>query len=421
MKLYIMIAGSFGGMNGVVIYIRNKLKYMEDMGWETILINTHNIQSDLPIYIDELKARDLLKDYKFECLKEFPSAFSRKNLNIYLSNMEKAIREKGEFEDCVIETGNLKTAMWGELLAKRLSGYHVHNSTTENHIIENSDIFEFLKFKLQRNEVGGIDEQSVAKMFEGYQKIDNSKDYYMPLFCDTVTEDYISKWDCNYDDTADYHVATIGRLDKKYISVMIEGCEEFANKFNKKIQIFIFGGAYGENVLASLNDIIEKCQFITCVITGFIYPIPKKLLKKMDISFASANAAHCPRDNGITTITMSGEDGQPIGVLDVTTKNLIYTDSNDILHSVCEWMELILIKNEYVYKIDPEKLPDTYSIEMQPHGEWLEQHLKEKCYFDTSKLVNSHKKSTVIRYFMYRLFGIKTIDAIRKNFFRKEI
>lgn len=415
MKLYILMTGSLDGVNGVVLYVRNKIKYMQQMGWDVVLMHSHDTKKK--IYVEDLK-RWNKPQYTFPFLDNYPACYGKKKLENIITQVIGKLPNTNLVEKSVIETLNYKRACWGELLAKHLHARHIFLSTTENPYILNNEYFKFLRFKFERNELKGIQESSMMRLFEGWMHLNPSPSHTVPAYCQNCIDDIESPFEEAYRIDEDYHICTIGRMDKKYVLPMIEGIREFCKETHKTVQLFIFGGAYSNEARQKVENVLREFKYLNSVVTDFIFPVPISLLEKMDLAIATAGAAIGLNEVGLPTISMDSQDGEPIGLMGVTTNAAIYrTDEEKI--TLSEWLKKVLIDKASQRNIQKIDYSANLSQEMVKHGQWLEDVNSPLIYFDTSKIFNEGSPRTSHRFRAYRLLGKNKVDIVLKRILRR--
>lgn len=409
MRKYIILTNGLAGVSGGIIYIRNKIDFMKKNGW---CVNVAYANAG-HIYIDDLKQHK----NQFDFLSTYPAAYNNKQIDKFLNVLVDVL---GCDEECIIETTIYRMACWGELLAQKCHGRHIICMLTENPYLDNYKFFEFYKFKYDNNELRGIASSSLQRLFKDYMYVPDDENCRVPAYCRNSIEyvDY-SRWTSTYDYSIDYHMCTIGRIDKRYIIPMVEGVIRFIQRHNKTVQLYIFGGSYFEESKTKLVELLKKEPRLSYIITDFIFPVPAQLLEKMDVAIGAAGAAHALEQFGLPTISMDSQDGLPIGIMGLTTQDALYRKEKEV-RALEDWLDEILI-SKVIEKHRPDPaIQEEYRNMMQRHMDWINELLPNARYFDTRKLVNEGTKITPLRMKCYRMFGKENIDRLRRYVLKKE-
>lgn len=104
---------------------------------------------------------------------------------------------------------------------------------------------------------------------------------------------------------------------KECIPTVIKGFEKFAQNTKDRI-LYIFIGdqpeEYPIDIPEKIKSVFQELDNVTLLLPGYVFPIPRSIMKNIDLAIASSGSAAVLADEGVTTITMDGEDGQPITV-----------------------------------------------------------------------------------------------------------
>lgn len=237
----------------------------------------------------------------------------------------------------IIETGTDYTAYWGEFLAERIGAKHFVMLLDEKNSRIDENRIDFFKFKYDRKELACISPEAMKILFDE-NNIKISEYYYLSVYCANSIEDYDSKITDMIPD-ADYKIATIGRLDKKFVPSIIDGVIEFAEKHgDKHIALCMFGGAK-QHILDGIKKRLDGVNNISCYISGYIFPIPLKAIKKCDVFVSGAASAGASARNGMPTVRMDVFNSTPKGLITDAANNII----TPLRSTVSEYLEQLLV------------------------------------------------------------------------------
>lgn len=378
MKTYIFLTGGIEGINGVVIYLDNKIKYLIDKGYKVVIISPNAGE----VYIKSLEKYFFYRPY----MKYYPSSYRKKVINSYLCDLQ-TICDSSNPQEMIIESHNYNLSCWGEILAKKFVCKHIHLLVTENPKIYTEDFYQFMKFKLDRYELFGMNEKTIPMLMNGRTNLEISEKYFMQTPCDNTVQDVHSKFLDSLDMNADYRVCTVSRLDKPYVLPMIDQLEEFCKKMNSRIQIFFIGGAYHQENIERIHERLKNNKYISYVITGFQYPVALKLLHSMDVAIGCAGSVLTTYRSGVPTIPLDVSDFKPVGIFGATTNNTHYKEAWKDEVSLTELLTDILIKKQVITQ---KLIPDYGDLTtvFDRHFKIISRSNMDSEYFDVSGVVN---------------------------------
>ena len=159
-KLYIMFC-YIEDVGGGQIYVNSKVPWLEAAGWDVIVFSPLTERSDSIVPWTNLAK---FAANKVEGLNKSPEFWSKKKMKAVLEQLQSKC--SGEYSEIIIESHTDYFAEWGELLAEKLNAKNICYLLDEQ--LELYGAKEFLYFKYRRNEVAGITDSSVERLFAGY-------------------------------------------------------------------------------------------------------------------------------------------------------------------------------------------------------------------------------------------------------------
>lgn len=198
----------------------------------------------------------------------------------------------------------------------------------------------------------------------------------------------------------------MGRLDKKYVTDSTDQLSIYLKEnLNKKFNIVYVGGEQnGNSILKYLKQKLSDLNNANIYFTGFIYPMPLKLIEKFDICIAGSGTATAISSYGIPTIIFDPRDTLPFGVLNITTTNTVFKNDEDHIIPLGTIIDDI-IKNKEKYKINKIDIPKigfndhlNFMINTNNHFEY---------YTDYNKIcsINIIAKNIILLFFDYHLIS----------------
>lgn len=414
MRKYIIITLSITNVGGAEQYVYNKSEFLKKKGYDVYVFSS----LDRPIIIDGLKQ---YKKYIIPALMYSPLLFTKKHVDSLIEKVAVLSDIKCGDEVC-IETHNVHPGLWGELIAKRFLGTHVILNLQEKHEYSNREK-EYLWFKLKRKELAGITETSVSQMFE--KKIKFKSWMKFGAFCNNVVYDVNDKFSDKLNSSAKYTFASIGRLEKEFLIPMISTLIQYFRKHSKEqFNLLLIGGSNEVGMEERIREMIKNENNVKLVITGFLYPIPRALIKKVDLFISTAGSCTVSYNEGIKTIKVHPVTAEP-------TQIMGYTFDDVYNHSMFETLPNTTLLNQIEIALGDIQItfPDKdYSYEMRMNTEFERQlsYFKDQIpeYYDVYKVYPPKSIKTLAYYFLGKVFGDigmqKILERVRKNKYIKK-
>ena len=302
---YVFFTAISNCITGGLIYVRNKIKYLKQIGWKVVVFPTN----DGPVYIEGLE------DYRskeFLFLQYHPSQLNKYQLNYCI----KKIVDKVQINDCIIiETGTDFTSYWGELLAARLNCRHIIFFLDEHNKDINSNNSDFFKFKYERKELSCISEQTLKSIFGCYFSTSHNS-YPLKAYCSNSIEDIRTNLIGRIRNIKkDWCIGSIGRIEKNVALEVVKSVQELSKTYlDKKILVIFFGGG-PKGVEKRLQDSFIGFNNVTVIITGYLFPIPLDCARECDVFVSTSGSARASANIGIPTIKIDMYDNKPLGII----------------------------------------------------------------------------------------------------------
>ena len=328
-------------MGGAQMYIRNKVVWLRKQGWDVDVISVHKGN----IIISELKEFNT-----FISEMQFPVyLFSEKRKNKILTKLVEKIRPN-DFYEIIIESTCIGITTWAEVIAKKIGAKHLVYLLQEMNVVDNIQLQEYFKFKHKRKELVSITDHSLKQMFEGFYPIPSELSYTLPAYCNNVVEDIDSQFLYQIDwERYDYKVGCLSRIDKPYIMTAVTNFAKFAQCHNnKRFLLFMIGGAPENSQYAdNIRKVFDNIGNVELVISGYIFPVPAKLLECFDAFFSSAGSCWPCMRSGVPTISIDGNDFMPTGIMKHTTLHSLFRGDDEPALDYQRIFEEVIINKKY--------------------------------------------------------------------------
>ncbi len=397
-------------MGGVHQYCRNKCDAVKKYGYKPLVFS--GTFGD--IYIPELKE---FENNIYQELRYPPYCFTEKRVNRTINKITDKIGDKNE--EVVIECLTIANSEWGELIAKKMNAKCVAFILDEQYDASEQEL-DFLIFKHGRKELAGIKKQSLSILFRKKYIVPIEEQYSISALCTNVVADYDYKvpFSKNSDTIV---IGSIGRLDKGYVFKIIKDlCTYFKKNVHQKYVLCLIGGSPNKGIIAEIQNSMDSLTNVDLFVTGYIYPIPKKLLNTFDVSIGTSGGANITAlYERIPTISVDTHTGKPIGVLNYTTRESTYA-SLDAQQTLSYFLDEILINHRYENAKDlGMKAPaDTFKDEVARVMKEFVNTGVQKEYYDITSL-----KPAGIKYGVYsiigKLFGASALTLCHQKMFSR--
>ena len=404
-KKYIMIAHIISTMGGGQIYARNKINFMESCGYDSYIVS---LKGGKVLIGDLLKFENNYIDY----FSVNPRLLSNNKIKKVLKKLESIVGNIDE--NTIIESNAYTGFLWGEIIANEYKCRHYVYIIIEKLPKIDECMYNYFKFKRNRNELNGVKSETYKMIFNHYPDEDNY-DYCLPLVCTNVVDNCKNEIIDNIK-YQDFNISTIGRLSKEYVPTLIKEVIKFANNHKKiKITYIMIGSAKKRKKYREIEKEFKKVENVQLYLVGNIYPIPVSFFKKVDVFISSAGSVRVSANLGKPTITIDGRDYQSIGIFNYNTNNSLFRD-NEPKVPISEALEY-LYKNELYKKIKIKKINGIESKindVLELHLKQYQKNKKKYEYFNfyNYKLTKKEKIGKII----VSIFGVKIYMKLHNKF-----
>jgi len=343
-KLYIFFTVDIRLVGGIQMYLGAKGRFLESKGWDVVAFFDGYEGGKSPITY-------LNKFLKYETYGlrggpyDYPENISTRLLN---QMVEKLGNISGK--EIVVESHDHNGAMWGELLAQKISAKHICLICNENFEGKGKryrDFLDFYNFKHLRYELAGIVPESLPRLFEGYKDVPDNEAYYFIAYPGTIVDDVLDDR-VNKIATLEWNIAYIGRPDKGYVTNIIDGVADLAIKYrDKKICFIIVGDSKPIENYLKLK--FGKIKNVTIKQMGYMIPIPRSIFEKIDVVVAGSGCAAAAVYEGVTTIVADAGNYLSNGVYKYDTFSLLFHEPNLTQTDFFTPLEKVLVNGGYEY------------------------------------------------------------------------
>lgn len=342
MKAYVIVTLNLCAMHGANMYIYNKARFMKDQGWQVYVYSAE--QGDILI-----RGLREYKKYQNTLLRFYPCCFTKKRIGGFLDQVERDI-DSGNCSEVVVESSNIASAMWGELIAERLGCKHLTFIMQERFNFSAKEK-EFVRFKLGRHELAGITGDSIKHMLPG-EEIAEDPSMRVKAFCNNTIDECEDVFSDRLDPEAVMTVGSIGRLEKPYVLPLLNELRRIFSD-GRRYNLVMIGGTRANKQYQAIEDVFADMPNVNLIITGYLFPIPKTLVNNCDVFVSSAGSAIATYYQKRPTVNLNPNDGSIIGVLGLTYQQGEYTiySSNYELSELERFMRMAMDeKDDILYK-----------------------------------------------------------------------
>lgn len=403
---YIFLTNSMGGYSGGPSYVRTKVNYLKEKGWDVQVFDSTGF-TNASIEIPELKE---FEDNRIQELFFNPFWLRKARREKVIATI---IDKIGTDDRIVIESNTVVMSVWGELLASRIGAKHIVFLLSERLSITDISLYRYFKYKSLRGELFSINANAFKNLmykFENFQDVEAEK-HYWAAHMSVPIEDVECK-ELNSVEKKDFNIGHFGRK-KSYFDYMFDQVRQFAIKHRDKSINYI---------LLGVNDIpqtwVEKFPSnVHLTLIPSRQPIPKMFFDKCDVVVATAGCAYMAFLFGVRVISTDVYNNIPLGVLGYTTRdgNLRSADNHNNL-SLSDTLENVLVKN--MYKGMP-------SLTITPSDKGFDYHMTyvtppDGNYYDVSHIVMPMRSLYTIPIKLFLFFNmVGACSKIRYRLLKK--
>lgn len=332
---YVFLTNSMGGYSGGPTYVRNKLLYLKEHGWDVIVFDSTGF-GNAKIQLSDFKC---FENNRYQELFFNPFWLRKSQREKVLSEI---ISKIGNDERTVIESNTVAISLWGELISSRINAKHLVYILSEKLIVSDKTLYDFLKFKAERKELFSISEKAYNLLLNKFEKVSDANQHYWSASIFVPIED-VECVELTHVKKADYNIGHFGRR-KGYFDEMFKGVADFARKNEEKSFNFILLGD------AMISE-EQKCALpsnVTMYQLSARQPIPKMFFDKTDVVIAVAGCASIAVMSGAKVISMDIYNNTPLGVMGYNTKDAsIRSKDNKYGKSLSETLDDVLVNKLY--------------------------------------------------------------------------
>ena len=335
MKSYVIITLNLCAMHGANMYIYNKVQYLKEHGYSVYVYSAEKGEIVIP------GLREYRK-YQSPYLRFYPGCFKNEKVDQFIQGICSEM-DADNCDEVIIESTNIYSALWGEILADRLKCSHLVYIMQENFGYSASEK-EFLRFKLGRHELAGINELAVGKMLDD-ESIPYDESMLVSAYCNNSIDKCEDTVTPLLNPAAALTICSIGRLEKKYVNALAQQIKEYcAADPDSEYNVVFIGGTRNNKQVGRIRDTLSGCKNINLVMPGALFPIPRSFVDKCDVFVSAAGSARASYYCNRPTICLNPGTGDIIGVLGLTCFEEEYTiySSNKPISDLWETIDQLL-------------------------------------------------------------------------------
>lgn len=341
MNRYIFITDNIHPIGGMQLYVAGKSKYLEDAGWKVTVFFPESGETTCAV-----KSLDKYSSGAIWGLWRPPFQWGKLLSRSVLNIMKSEIGVIGPNDRVVVESNTSSSAQWGELLASSIGARHVCMICNESFRDKGrtyQEVLPFFEFKLERGELKGIAPKAIPLLFDGYRQINPSDDLVFFAAEMSPVQDVPDQGIEKLEKT-DWTICHIGRSEKKYVPLAIEGIARFCEKHKQiKVRVVFIGDTTVRDELIDRKLLgmgnVEICRL------GNKVPIPRCLYSKIDVVIASSGCASYSAAEGVTTIVADAGDGMSNGILGIDTHDDAYRAEGGLREEFEQTLERVFADN----------------------------------------------------------------------------
>ena len=406
--IYIIITPKLSSLGGAELYAIRRAKYLKEKKIEVILVAQEvEIEALKLEQFNVLEIKELISD----------SIFSRK---IQLEKIKKYIENYfNDFDELYVETNFLRYVFLGEKIAKKYFGHHIFYMLVEMELYKTKYI-ELLKFKLDRNELIGVNSRTLDISLGKYWDDKYSGNYVNIGFSrQEIKKEYNFDQKCIKNEN--FRILTISRLEKTYVENLIEDVIKLSKKyFNINFELTIIGDSKNKSIKKKLENKYKTQNNFIINFLGYVYPLKENYFYESDIFVGMGTAAVSGIAMGCATICIDPRNNKASGYLGVDTNNCVYS-GNDKTYEIFELIEKIILNPDLKNIVEKEgKKIFAKEYELIQTMKKLDNYIffnnLKKEYWAKDMIIFKEE----IRYFAWKIKLLNSILLIKNKIFKKK-
>lgn len=367
-KIYIFLTGTIFRVGGTQLYIKAKRDYLIHNGWIVYIC-----------YFDksgEMLIEDLFPNSIYIPYLTIPS------YNLFNFHRKHIIQKINSFipkssNEYVFESSCFYTASWGEILSREYSGRHIFFNLREISVCPKSMI-DYIRFKVNRNEYAGISKDCSYQLL--HPIIPQKTSFpWLPAYESNCISD-VEYYGINIKNPSAFTIGIFGRISKNYVQGTVFEIIQFVREHHETLFNIIYIGGGDANGMKQykkkLLSLYKKESNVDVYFTDNIFPVPRKLIKKINVCISGSGAAFFMAAEGIPTISVDPRDTLVNGFLCVDTYESIYSNMVNYQKQTVSNALNDVWRNPEKYR------PPVFSLEIdfKPHDDFLHNCTKDLKY-----------------------------------------
>ncbi len=312
MKTYLFLAHTIGGLTGSATYVRNKMDWLRDHGWNVVAFDgTGDKNSQIVIEAFLPFEQNRIKELFYP-----PSMFCKLKRDCIINRI---ISQLPECNGIVIESNNPIMALWGELLSSVLDAKHIIYLLGEHEVISSEKQYDFYKYKCQNDELFCIAPKVVSSLFEKFNSNIEADRYYWDA-SNSAPVDNIVCPELDIIEPAHYNIGYFGRI-KPYTDEVVRNIAVFSKHHSQQTVNVVF---LGVDELTSSQSATLNLSNVNYYLIKSQSIIPQKFFQLCDVIIGNAACARIAFQAGSKVISMNTKTNRPLGLLGYTTDQISF-------------------------------------------------------------------------------------------------
>ncbi|MBE5850684.1 MAG: glycosyltransferase family 4 protein [Lachnospiraceae bacterium] len=309
-------------MGGAQVYVHNKLDYLKKNGWN---VDIYTGRNGFPV-INEMN--EYAGNFYPE-LNEYPFHTSIRRKNEIL---DRICGEYDSYSQIIVESNKLPYAVWGEIAAQKMNAKHLFFCLDEEFNPNCMDWeYAFLNYMHKRKSLAGIEHSSLKRMFKDYKAVSDEEAYSLYASDENIQADIVYEEQLPDKDENTVCIGFISRLDKSNVITVIDEIIRYAEELQEVNVVFILiGDAPDTSLKKEIKQRLDGINNLIAILTGFLYPVPKKIMDYVDVFVCSSGAALATAMVGKITVTTDVVYGKALGIMgyDLMPDASVFADPN---------------------------------------------------------------------------------------------
>lgn len=375
MKYYLFLTNEVGNVGGGQLYIAHKSSFLQECGYKPLVC----------FFLDTEIKIDAFREYAGNFIREMQMPYGSCTSRIRTQAAEKILEilkrngiKKGD--EVIFESYNNLTSLWGEwfsvyLQRRGYKGRHLFYNIVEHPRFVTGAQKELTLVKFGKGQLKCVKPTLLQKALP---EVDCGDTELTPGESSSRNVVDVECPGMNYERRGNFTILSLSRLDKPYIPYAMAAVAEFCRKHpDEEFDLIVVGDTSDKSVMRNAVKDIEKCRNIRLINLGYLFPIPKEVMRVSDVMLGVAGSVRLCYSEGVPSISIDSNDFKAIGIFGEDTETIIARKEDEKPQEITGLLEKIYSERDKrkAAREQEEKDPErkrVLDVDYAKHLKWLD-------------------------------------------------